>query len=132
MSPKLPAAVIDLIDETNMASLATIMSDGAPHVSTMWIGRRENTLIMNTVEGRVKTKNMQRDPRVSVSIFRESSPYQSVHIRGRVSGINQEGGEQGIDDLSNKYMGKDYPWRNPGDVRLVVEIEPESVATMGL
>ena len=59
-------------------------------------------------------------------------PYQSVHIRGRVSTISEDGGEQGIDDLSNKYLGKDYPWRNPGDIRLVVEIEPESVATMGL
>jgi len=132
MSAELSDAVKELIDETNMASLATVMADGSPHVSTMWVGRRDNTLIMNTVEGRVKTNNMLRDPRVSVSVYRESSPYQNVHVRGRVVKMEQEGGEQGIDDLSNKYMGKDYPWRNPGDVRLVVEIEPESVATMGL
>ncbi len=132
MSVELPPAVIELIDETNMASLATIMDDGSPHVSTMWVGRRGNTLIMNTVEGRVKTNNMARDPRVSVSIYRESSPYQSVHIRGRVAFMTSEGGNEGIDALSNKYLGKDYPWLGPGDVRLVVEIEPESVATMGL
>ena len=129
---ELSEAVRDLIDETNMASLATIMSDGSPHVSTMWVARRDNTVIMNTADGRVKTNNMRRDPRVSVSIYRESSPYQSVHIRGRVTVLAEEGGEQGIDDLSNKYLGKDYPWRQPGDVRLVVEVEPESVATMGL
>jgi len=132
VSAELSEAVKELIDETNMASLATIMNDGSPHVSTMWVGRRGDTLIMNTVEGRVKTNNMQRDPRVSVSIFRESSPYQNVHVRGRVVKMEVEGGEEGIDELSRKYMGKDYPWRVEGQVRLVVEIEPDSFATMGL
>lgn len=132
MPADLAQEVVDLVDETNMASLATVMVDGSPHVSTMWIGRRDGTLIMNTLDGRVKTNNMRRDPRVSVSIYRESSPYQSVHIRGRVTLMTEEGGKDGIDALSQKYLGKDYPWLGPDDVRLVVEIEPESVATMGL
>ncbi len=132
MSAELPQPVRDVIDEPNMASLATLMEDGSPHVSTMWVGRRGDTIIMNTVDGRVKTNNMLRDPRVSVSIYRESSPYQSVHIRGRVTVLSEEGGDDGIDTLSNKYLGKDYPWRRPGETRLVVEIKPDTIATMGL
>lgn len=132
MAAELPGQVRDLVDETNMASLATVMADGSPHVSTMWIGRKGDMLIMNTLEGRVKTNNMRRDPRVSVSIYRESSPYQSVIIRGRVRLMTEQGGKEGIDALSQKYLGKDYPWLGAGDVRLVVEIEPESVSTMGL
>ncbi len=132
MPVELSPEVKEMIDEPNMASLATIMADGSPHVSTMWVGRRDNMLIMNTVEGRVKTENMLRDPRISVSMFRKDSPYQSLHIRARVTNITAEGGKEGIDELSRKYLGKDYPWLQPADVRLVVEIEPESVATMGL
>ncbi len=132
MPVELSPEVKEMIDEPNMASLATIMADGSPHVSTMWVGRLDNMLIMNTVEGRVKTENMLRDPRISVSMFRKDSPYQSLHIRARVTNITAEGGKEGIDELSRKYLGKDYPWLQPADVRLVVEIEPESVATMGL
>ncbi len=132
MPVELSPEVKEMIDEPNMASLATIMADGSPHVSTMWVGRRDHMLIMNTVEGRVKTENMLRDPRISVSMFRKDSPYQSLHIRARVTNITAEGGKEGIDELSRKYLGKDYPWLQPADVRLVVEIEPESVATMGL
>ncbi len=132
MPVELSPEVKEMIDEPNMASLATIMADGSPHVSTMWVGRLDNMLIMNTVEGRVKTENMLRDPRISVSMFRKDSPFQSLHIRARVTNITAEGGKEGIDELSRKYLGKDYPWLQPADVRLVVEIEPESVATMGL
>lgn len=132
MAVELSPEVKEMIDEPNMASLATIMADGSPHVSTMWVGRRDNMLIMNTVEGRVKTENMLRDPRISVSVYRKDSPYQSLHIRARVTNITPEGGNEGIDELSRKYLGKDYPWLKPGDIRLVVEIEPESVATMGI
>ncbi len=132
MPVELSPEVKEMIDEPNMASLATIMAGGSPHVSTMWVGRLDNMLIMNTVEGRVKTENMLRDPRISVSMFRKDSPYQSLHIRARVTNITAEGGKEGIDELSRKYLGKDYPWLQPADVRLVVEIEPESVATMGL
>lgn len=120
-----------MIDETNMATLATIMADGSPHVSTMWVSREGDTLIMNTLEGRIKVANMRRDPRVAVSIYRESSPYESVLIRGRVTALTDVGGKEGIDALARKYLGTEYPWLKPGDVRLHLEIEPESVAIYG-
>lgn len=131
MAIELPESVKELIDETNMASLATVMQDGSPHISTMWVTRREDTVVMNTLDGRVKVNNMRRDPRVAVSIYRESSPYQNVLIRGRVTVMTEEGGKAGIDALAQKYQGTDYQWLNPGDVRLHVEIEPETVSEYG-
>lgn len=127
MKIELTDDVRELIDEPNMASLATIMRDGSPHVSTMWVGRRDNILLMNTADGRVKVHNMRRDPRVAVSIFRESSPYENVQIQGRVTLLTEEGGIDGINQLAQKYLEKDYPWLQPGDVRLNFEIEPDSV-----
>ncbi|MDH3605877.1 MAG: PPOX class F420-dependent oxidoreductase [Acidimicrobiia bacterium] len=132
MAIELSDAVKALIDETNMASLATIMKDGSPHVSTMWVGRRGDTLVMNTADGRVKVHNMRRDPRVAVSIHRDSNPYQNVLIRGRVTNLTDEGGVDGINQLAQKYRGTDYEWLRPGDVRLAFDIEPESVAERGL
>ena len=131
MGVELPGKLKELIDETNMASLATVMSDGSPHVSTMWVGRRGDILLMNTADGRIKVDNIRRDPRVAVSIYRESQPYQTALIRGRVTLLTEEGGVAGINELAQKYLGTDYEWLQPGDVRLRLEIEPESVSTWG-
>jgi PPOX class probable F420-dependent enzyme len=108
-----------LIGEPNLAHLATLMADGSPHV----------TLLVNTASGRVKDRNMRRDPRVALSLVSVSDPYERVSIRGRVVDIrNGEEADRHIDELAKKYMGVDvYPNHRPDEQRLIVEIEPESI-----
>ena len=122
-----------LIDEPNFGYVATVMPDGSPQVSPVWVERSNGHVVVNTAAGRVKEKNMRRDPRVAISVANRENQYEKVDIRGRVVEMTEgDEAEQMIDRLAEKYMGEDtYPWRQPGEVRVVVKIEPESVSEMG-
>lgn len=123
----------ELIDEPNFGFIATVMPDGSPHVSPVWIERLNGHVGVNTATGRVKEKNMRRDPRVAISVANRENQYEKVDIRGRVVEMTEgDEAEQMIDRLAKKYMGEDtYPWRQPGEVRVLVKIEPERVSEMG-
>ena len=115
----------------NFASVATLMPDGSPQVSLVWVDSDEKHVIINTAEGRVKTNNLSRDPRVAVTIANSENPYQQVMIRGSVVEITQKGADRHIDELAKKYLGVDeYPHRAPGEKRVIVRISPESVFTI--
>ena len=116
---------IQIIDGKNFAYLATIMPDGSPHVSPVWIDRDRDTLLVNTVPGRVKQKNVSRDPRVAISMVQEKSPYRHLFVRGRVIEQTKEGALNHIDQLARKYLGKDYPWNDTN--RIILRIKPEYV-----
>ncbi len=122
-----------LVDDPNFAYLATIDEDGAPQVSPVWIDRDGDTLLVNTASGRVKDRNMRRDPRVAISVADRGNQYEKVDIRGRV--VNVVGGEEAdshIDKMAQKYMGQEtYPWRKADEERVIFRIEPERVAEMG-
>jgi len=118
------AEMIEIIDEKNFAHLATSMADGSPHVSPVWIDREGDLLLINTVPGRVKQKNVSRDPRVAVSILQEKNPYKHLFIRGRVIEQTQEGALDHINRLARKYLEKDYPWDDRN--RIILKIRPES------
>ena len=113
----------------NFGHLATVMPDGSPHVSPMWIDIEDGSdlILVNTVVGRVKTRNVERDPRVAISVQAAEDPYRMVAVRGRVVEINRDGAEDHIDFLSQKYNGQDYP--NHGD-RVLLKIAPEHVGRM--
>jgi len=119
-----------LIEGPNLAFLAEVMEDGSPHVSPVWIELEDGHLTFNTAVGRLKERNMRRDPRVALSIADKDDPYDKVDIRGRVVEIVQgEEAEDQIDALAKKYIGQDtYPWRRPDEVRLKVLVEPLVVA----
>lgn len=120
-----------LFDGKNFAHLATVMPDGSPQVSPVWIELDGDDIVVNTAEGRVKTRNMRRDPRVAVSITASDDGYRMVAVRGRVVEVSQEGAEEGIDRLARKYLGVErYEGRTPGMVRVAVRIRPEFVAEM--
>lgn len=90
-------------------------------------------ILVNTAEGRQKPRNVRRDPRVAISVADQRSPYRHVTIRGRVVEVTHEGAEAHIDRMAKKYLGKDvYPWRRPGERRVLLKIEPEHIASMGL
>jgi PPOX class probable F420-dependent enzyme len=132
MTAPLSEFVLKLIEGKNFAHVATLMPDGSPQNSAVWIEMQGDSISFNTAEGRVKPDNMRRDPRVAISITDAENPYLAAFIRGRVTAITPEGGDAGIDRLAKKYLDADsYPFRQPGEVRLVVTIEPEHVSTMG-
>ena len=121
-----------LITGKNYGHIATINKDGSPQVSPVWIELDGNLLVVNSEQKRRKVRNLKRDPRVSVSIQNAENPYQYVEIRGRAVEITDKGGFEGIDRLSAKYNNQPkYPGNAPGDVRIVIKIEPEHVTGMG-
>ena len=118
-----------IIEGPNFASLATLMPDGSPHVSTIWIDHDGDDVVFNTAEGRVKTANIRRDPRVAISVFERSDADEQVVIRGTIVEITRDGADDHIDKLAKKYLGvDDYPWRNPELPRLLVRVRPNRVS----
>jgi PPOX class probable F420-dependent enzyme len=114
----------DLIDGKNFANVATLMPDGSPQISTTWVDRDGDKVIINTTEGRVKTRNIKRDPRIAISIFKSDDPYDAVFIRGKVLEVKKDGAEEHIDKLAHKYIGMNY--REHGD-RVMFIVDPEHI-----
>jgi PPOX class probable F420-dependent enzyme len=127
-------SIAKLFEEKNFAFLATLMKGGSPHVTPTWvdIDKSNNMLLINTAKGRVKHRNISRDPRVGVSVIDSSNPYHMVSVRGKViEQINGKEADDHIDKMAKKYLGKDkYPGRAPGEERLLLRIKPQHVALM--
>jgi PPOX class probable F420-dependent enzyme len=118
-----------VIDAPNFAHLTTLDPDGMPQASAMWIMRDGDQIVFNTAEGRRKWRNMQRDPRVAVSISPLDKAYQNFSIQGRVVEMRTTDGVEVIDLLAQKYLGRDkYPWLTPGMVRVTVVVDVHRVA----
>jgi PPOX class probable F420-dependent enzyme len=126
MGIPLSDATLRLLDGRNYAVLATVNPDGSPQTSVMWIGHDGNDLLFSTVEGRVKHRNMVRDPRVSVSVIDSADPENYVELRGRVS-MTPDIGRQLDTQLSWKYLARDPDPDRPGAVRIVVRMVVEKV-----
>ena len=126
MSITLSPEAKQLIDRPNFAHLATLMSDGSPNATPVWIGREGEHIVICTGENSLKGKNTRRDPRVALSIVDFTNPYEEVQIRGRVIERRPDPDLKIMDPVSHKYTGKPFPFRNPeGRVALVVEVEKE-------
>jgi len=114
-------ATLRLLDGRNYAVLATVNPDGSPQTSAMWVGRDDDDLLFSTVEGRVKHRNMLRDPRVSVTVLESADPENYVELRGTVT-ITPDVGRRVDTALSWKYNGRDPDPDPPGAVRVVVRM----------
>jgi PPOX class probable F420-dependent enzyme len=123
---------LDLLQQKKaFANLATIMPDGSPQVTPVWIDYERGMIRMNTAKGRVKSRNLKPGAPVALAILDPDNPYRYVQIRGRVANVHEAGADAHIDSLAKKYLGKDkYPFRQPGEVRVMYEIEPVSVSGM--
>ena len=122
--------VIRLLKGKNFAHLSTLMNDGSPQVTPTWFDFDEDSssILISTVEGRIKHKNVSRDPRVAISISDENNPYNMVLIRGRVIEQIKEGAVEHTDRLAKKYLGVDkYPFPTPIEKRIILKIKPEHV-----
>ena len=111
-----------LVDDRNYAVLATVNPDGSPQTSVMWVGRDGDDLLLSTVEGRRKHRNMVRDPRVSVTVIDSANPENYVELRG-VASMTPDVGRRFDTGLSWKYDGKDSGEDRPGAVRVIVRVE---------
>jgi PPOX class probable F420-dependent enzyme len=128
----IPEKFHDILNKKAFAQLATIMPDGAPQVSPVWFEYDGQNIIINSAKGRVKDRNMRRDPRVGLDITDPDNPYRHISIRGRVIDITEAGADEHIDKLAKKYINQDrYPHRAPGEVRVKYKIVPEGTFTMG-
>ncbi len=130
---KVPAGFMDIMSQKkSFAHLATLMPDGAPQVTPVWFDMKGDLVRVNTARGRQKDRNMQKNAQVALSVTDPDNPYRHVAIRGRIANITEEGADEHIDSLTKKYMGQDkYPFRQPGEKRVIYEIEPTTVRTMG-
>ena len=114
------------------ANLATVLPDGSPQVTPVWFDYDGGMIRVNTAKGRWKDRNMRRDPRVALAIMDPANAYRYIQVRGRVERITEQGADAHIDQLAKKYLGADtYPFRQPGEVRVIYVIRPERVTTMG-
>ncbi len=127
---KLTDLAADIIEGLNFGHLATLMPDGSPQVTPVWVDHQGNFILINTAIGRVKQRNVTRDPRVAIDITDQANPYRKVTIRGRVVDQIREGAEEHIDMLAHKYLGiEKYQNRRPGEQRVILKIEPEHVSS---
>jgi len=132
MSATIPPDYQELFKKPAFASLATLNADGSPQVTPVWVDFDGTHIIVNTARGRVKHRNLQREPRVAISIFDPQNPYRYLGIQGRVTEMTEAGADAHIDRMAKKYLDKDkYPFRAPGEVRVLVKITPQKVHTMG-
>ena len=123
----LPENVRSLLEEPNLAHFVTLMKDGSPQVTPVWVDHDGTHVLINTAEGRQKPLNLQRDPRVAISIVDRNNPFRYVQLRGRVVEITREGAWDHIVKLSEKYTGRaSYPQRE-GEVRIIVKVLPEHI-----
>ena len=128
----IPHNFIDLFQKKAFGQLATLMPDGSPQVTPVWVDYDGRYILVNSARGRVKDQNMRRDPRVGMDIVDPDNPYRHLSIRGRVVEITEQGADEHIDRMAQKYLGVDrYPGRQPGEVRVLYKIEPTHSYAMG-
>lgn len=122
---KLTPEDTELLSEPQIANLATVRADGAPHVTPVWIDTDGEAVLFNTFKASVKHRNLLRDPRVAISVVDKADPYRTVLVRGSVEFID-EGADAHLDRLAKKYLNQDtYPWRDPKRVRVIGRVVPE-------
>jgi PPOX class probable F420-dependent enzyme len=132
MAAAIPEKYHDLFQKKAFANLATVMPDGKPQVTPVWCDFDGKHVIVNSAKGRVKDRNMRRDPRVSLALIDPDNPYRYLQVQGHVAEITENGADQHIDKMAKKYLGLDkYPNRQPGEVRVIYKIEPDRTSTMG-
>jgi hypothetical protein len=131
MATTIPDSFKDLLQKKAFAHLATVMPDGRPQVTPVWFDVADGLIRVNSARGRVKDRNMRRNAKVALSILDPDNPYRYLGILGDVVEVTEQGADAHIDALAHKYIGQDYPFRQPGEARVIYRIRPERVSSMG-
>ena len=133
MAAIIPERFLDLFEKKAFANLVTLMADGSPQVTPVWVDFDGTRVIVNSARGRQKDRNIRRNPSVALAISDPGNPYRYLEVRGRVAEITEDGASEHIDRMAKKYLGLDqYPYRAPGEVRVLYRIEPLHVTFMDL
>lgn len=132
MAERIPETFLDLFKKKSFAHLATLMPDGTPHVTPVWVDYDGKYVLVNSARGRQKDINMVERPQVAIEIQDPDNPYRYLAVRGPVAEITEDGADEHIDKLAQRYLGVEkYPNRQPGAVRRIYKIAPEHVITNG-
>ncbi len=132
MSATIDTRTLELLRAPNFCQVATLRRDGTPHVTPVWVDEQDGKVVLNTADGRAWPANLKRDARVTLSVQNIDNPYEYVQIRGHEAERTHEGAEEHIDEMARKYLGQErYPYRQPGEQRLIIRIDPEKVSLHG-
>lgn len=132
MSATIEGRSEELLRAKNFCNVSTLNPNGSVHAAPVWVDVQDGRPVLNTAEGRAWPRNLQRDPRVTLTVQNMENPYEYVSIRGRAVEHTHEGADEHIDSLAKKYLDQDtYPFRQPGEQRVIVRIEPERVHVWG-
>jgi PPOX class probable F420-dependent enzyme len=132
MSAKIEGRSAELLEGKNFCHVATLRADGTVQGAPTWVDLQNGRPVLNTAEGRAWPRNLERDPHVTLTVQNMENPYEYVEIRGKVAERTHEGADEHIDALAKKYLGQDeYPYRQPGEQRVIIRVEPEHVFVQG-
>jgi len=132
MSDKIEGRAEALLKAKNFCHVATLRGDGSVHGVPVWVDVQDGRPVLNSAEGRAWVRNVERDPRVTLTVVNGENPYEYVEVRGRVAERTHEGADAHIDAMAKKYMGvEEYPMRQPGEQRVIIRVEPEHVHAFG-
>ena len=124
--------LLDLLGKPSPCFIATTMPDGSPQLTQTWVDTDGEHVLINTVEGFQKIRNIERDPRVAVTVSDPANPFRYIQVRGRVIDVTPEGGVEHIEKLAQRYLGGPYPWYGGRDrTRLIVTIEADHITAQG-
>lgn len=129
---EVPQEYKDLLTGMHFAHLSTLMPDGSPQVTPVWVDFDGNHVLINSALGRQKDRNIERDSRIAISVNDQANPYRYIQVRGKVTERTTDGADAHIDALAKRYMGVDsYPFRTPEETRVIYKLAPENVNTFG-
>ena len=132
MAQAFPEAYLDLFKKRAFGMFATLMPDGQPQLTPVWCDVEDGKVVVNSARGRQKDRNVERDPRVTITVLDPDNPYRYLEVRGRVTEVTEEGARAHIDKMAQKYLGQEkYPWAQPGEVRVLYKITPDRVTGYG-
>jgi len=132
MSERIEGRAEELLRAKNFANVSTLRQDGSIQTTPVWIDVQDGKAVVNSAEGRAWPRNLERDPRVTLTVQNMENPYEYVEIRGSVSERTHDGADEHIDALAKKYLDADsYPYRHPGEQRVIIRIAPDRVHVNG-
>lgn len=129
---RIPEDKIDILEKKTFAHVATIGPDGEPQNNPVWVDFDGEHILISQTKARQKLTNVERNPKVAISMTDPENPYRRLEVRGRVAEVSDDPDKAFIDKMAKKYMDRDeYPWKQPGEERVVVKVTPEHTTEMG-
>jgi PPOX class probable F420-dependent enzyme len=132
MSATIEGRAEELLKAKNFCNVASLRADGTVHGVPVWVDVQDGRPVVNSAEGRSWVRNLERDPHVTLTVQNLENPYEYLEVRGRVAEQTREGADQHINSLAKKYLDvEEYPYRQPGEQRVIIRVEPDYVKVSG-